>query len=83
MGLQLVPNWSAIEPQLGPDSCSISVWLRPKCNPIGTPIGLKIEILELRGMITILLSSLFNTLEFDFFSKKISFDFNEVNEWWL
>jgi hypothetical protein len=37
--------------------------LRPKCNPIDASIGLRIEILELRCMITILLTSLFNTLE--------------------
>jgi hypothetical protein len=52
--------------------------LRPNLNPIGAPIGLKIEILELKGMITILESSLFNTLELGFFSQKKFPDFNEI-----
>jgi hypothetical protein len=38
VGLQLVPNWSVIEAQLGRDWCSNGVCLRPKYNPIGYPI---------------------------------------------
>jgi hypothetical protein len=52
--------------------------LRLKCNPIEYSIGLRIEILELRGMITILQSSLFNILELGFFSQKFSLKFNEI-----
>ena len=79
MGLQLGPNWSAIEAQLGRNWCSIIVYLRLKYSPIGYSIELRIDILELRGMITILQSSLFNILECGFFSQEFCARFNTIS----
>ena len=79
MGLQLSPNWSAIEPQLGRNSCPNGVRLRLKYNPIGYSIARRDWRLGFREERYILQSSLFNTLEFDFFSKKFFLDFNEFD----